>query len=174
MKPTSCVGCALYERGKGFVPGDGPGTNGMLLVGEAPGADEAQQGKPFVGAAGYFLDRMLTRAGLPRESFRVANTICCQPPGNVLSGAYYTYPAIRQCSPNLDREIDQMRPRVIVALGAVALERLTGFSQIRRARGYIFDGPHGIPVIGTFHPAGALEIDRARLDVRVNAHRMSA
>lgn len=150
MKPPSCQGCSLAYAGRGFVRGDGPGTNGILLVGEALGADEARIGRPFVGAAGFFLDRILKRAGLPREDFRVANTVCCQPPGNNL----HAFPgAIAHCAPNLDAEIDALKPKVIVALGGVALQRLTGFSSINRGRGYILDGPRGIPVIGTFHPA---------------------
>ena len=78
MKPTTCNGCPLHSRGHGFVTASGSGTSGVMIVGEAPGHEEAAAGLPFVGAAGYFLDkRVLARAGLEREAFRVDNILHC-------------------------------------------------------------------------------------------------
>ena len=87
-KPSTCRGCALHTLGTGFAPLDGRGTSKVLLVGEALGEQEAEQGRPFVGPAGKILGDCLDRAGLSRDQFWVANTIWCLPPNNDISGAY--------------------------------------------------------------------------------------
>jgi len=154
MKPSGCSGCPLEHRGKGFVRATGDGTSGVMIVGEAPGHEEAYAGEPFIGAAGYFLDhRVLYRAGLERSLFRVDNILHCQPPANKLSHTDYEFPAIRQCKPYLDAEIERFKPKVIIALGGVALQQLTGCTGIQRHRGYILQSTYGIPVIATYHPA---------------------
>ncbi len=152
-KPSSCKGCPLYGDGLGWVPPSGGGGNGVLLVGEAAGETEEKEGVPFVGQAGMFLNRMLKRAGLEREGFRIANVLSCRPPGNKLSGTYYETAAISHCSPNLDKVIEEMKPKAIVALGNIPLERLTGYSQVSRYRGFVLPGPKGSWVIPTFHPS---------------------
>lgn len=154
MKPKSCEGCPLEFSGSGFVRAVGSGANGVLIVGEAPGREEGVAGEPFIGAAGYFLEhRILKRAGLEREAFRIDNILHCQPPQNKLVGAPYEFGAIRQCRPYLDAEIASFKPKVILALGSVALQNLTGLTGIHRHRGYILRGPNGIPTIATYHPA---------------------
>src|SRR3990167_7835139 len=136
-----------------FVEPSGSGANGILLVGEAPGAGEEREGLPFVGAAGRELDRVLARAGLQREAFRVSTVLACRPPGTKLSGASYELAAISHCTPNLDREIERMRPRVLVGLGETALRRLTGLTGISRHRGFVLETKYGIWSLNTFHPS---------------------
>lgn len=156
-KPVSCLGCPLQplNGGAGWVGASGSGSNGILLVGEAAGADEERVGRPFVGAAGFYLDRLLKRAGLDREAFRIHNVLSCRPPGNNLLGAPYEHSAIRHCAPNLDHTVSSMRPSVVVALGGIPLRRLTAgeYDRISRIRGFVLPGPEGSWLIPTFHPS---------------------
>ncbi len=125
-----------------------------MYVGEASGENEEKQGEPFVGKAGWQLDSVFKRARIDRRTAgRFDNVLHCRPPGNELRGASYEGEAIRCCSHFLDETIEKMKPRVIVALGNTPLERLTGFSGIKRYRGFVLDGPGGIPVVATFHPS---------------------
>ena len=146
-----CRGCPLGLLGEGFVRGDGPLAD-ILVVGEAPGATEVLKGRPFVGQAGWMLDRLLGLAEIPRSRVRVANVLCCRPPKNYLAGAPYEYGAIAACRDLLLDEIHATKPRVIIAMGNIAMRALTGWSGIARLRGFParFEG---IPVIPTFHPS---------------------
>ena len=155
-KPDSCKHCLLWGDGTGWVGPEGSASNGVLLVGEAAGEQEARAGRPFVGPAGRKLNYLLRRAGLLRDSFGVANVLSCRPPNNKLLGAPYEFQAIRECTPNLDRAIRQMAPRVLVPLGGIALERLTAGAygkRITRVNGFVLDSPYGVPVVPTFHPS---------------------
>lgn len=152
-KPESCSGCPLEGDGKGFVPADGSGALGVLLVGEAAGETEASVGKPFVGAAGGYLNRVLKRAALRREDFRVHNVLSCRPPDNKLLNQPYEEAAVSWCRPNLDATIGLMRPKAIIALGGIPLRRLTGATSITRYRGFVLPGPEGSWVVPTFHPS---------------------
>ena len=142
------------------------GTNGVLLVGEALGASEAEVGLPFQGKAGQALDKMLARGGLNRADFSISNAIWCQPPSNKLTGEWYAKDSLRHCSPNLDGVIDSIRPRVIVCLGATAFSRVlpevantpgVGLLDSKRhkgARGYVFwSDRYSCWVIPTCHPS---------------------
>lgn len=154
-KPDSCRGCPLYGSGLGFgLPDDQGGGNEVLLVGESLGQHEAEEGTAFVGPAGGQLNQVFRRGGFKREDFAgIDNTIHCQPPKNQLTGTSYEYQAISACAPFLDDTIRRLQPKAIVALGGVALRRLTGQSGIMKSRGFIFDSPYNIPVVGTFHPS---------------------
>jgi uracil-DNA glycosylase len=156
LKPSGCSGCVLEHSGQGFMATSGTGVNGVLLVGEALGEEEAVQGVPFVGSAGRTLNEMLTRGGMNRDDFKVANTVWCRPPDNKLSGMWYADEAISHCSPYLDAVIDSFKPRCIVALGAVAAKRLIPNLQvgILNARGYVFwSERYKTWVIPTVHPS---------------------
>jgi uracil-DNA glycosylase family 4 len=124
LKPTSCEGCALHISGAGFMKVTGNGSNGVFLIGESLGADEAEKGEPFVGQAGFTLNKLLGRAGLERDDFLIANVVWCRPPGNKLAGMPYATEAIEHCAPNLDGAIRQHQPRVLVTLGAIAFRRV--------------------------------------------------
>lgn len=152
-KPESCKACVLYEEGAGFVPAHGPGSNGILLVGEAPGQEEAVQGFPFIGAAGAYLNRVLKRAGQDRAQFKVDNVLHCQPPNNWLIGAPWQTESLARCAHFLATTIATMKPKVIVALGNTALEALTGFTGIHRYRGRVIAHNSGSWVVPTYHPS---------------------
>ena len=148
-KGPHCKGCPLEFIGEGFVPPQGVGH--VLLCGEAPGETEAKLGVPFMGMAGAYLDRTLGRIGVSRSAFTITNTIWCRPPHNVIKGWEL---AQRHCAEKyLLPLVHERKPRAIVALGGEAMTVLTGYEGIFKSRGYIVNGPEGIPTIGTFHPA---------------------
>ena len=147
---AGCVDCRLHERRNRTVFGVGDEQAEWLFVGEGPGADEDQQGEPFVGQAGKLLDNMLAALQLKRgENVYIANVVKCRPPGN-------RNPApdeAGQCEPYLQRQIGLIRPRLIVALGRIAANNLLGRdASIASLRGKLHDYM-GIPLIVTYHPA---------------------
>ena len=138
-KPANtCGGCPLYsgEFGKewGYVPQDGSGDNGVLVILEAAGADEEACGRPVVGAAGQYLWSALKRVGIERDGFRIHNILSCRPPNNKLIKMPYTEAAIAHCRPNLDSTLLDHRcscsrigrTPVVVALGKFAFRELMG------------------------------------------------
>ena len=162
-KLPSCGGCPL-ERSGPFVPGEGSGASGMLLLGEAPGEQEVKLARPFVGPAGAQLDHLLRLAGLERPSLRLTNAVHSRPPKNELSGTAYEAEVIARCGGFLDHEISVFRPRVIVALGNIPLKAARARHEdpvsITRARGFILDSRwmdpatgRPIPLVPTFHPS---------------------
>jgi DNA polymerase len=121
-----------------------------MFVGEGPGADEDELGEPFVGQAGKLLDSMLTAIGCRRgREVYIANVVKCRPPGNRTP----TPDEATACAPFLDRQIDLVKPRVIVALGKSAATRLLGTeASLASLRGRLHEY-HGVPVVVTYHPA---------------------
>ncbi len=158
-KPPSCKGCPLYGNGRGFSKPSGSMKHGVMLIGEALGEEEELVGLPFQGKAGRLLDRLITRTTNPltgkkfqRDDFLVTNIVQCRPPDNVLADAPYEEEAIGRCHHFVDSYIQKYKPKVILALGATALNYLTGQDQITQLRGYYFDHPSAT-VIGTYHPS---------------------
>ncbi|WP_332673235.1 uracil-DNA glycosylase [Aromatoleum sp.] len=157
-----CTACRLCERRKQAVPGVGDRRADWMLVGEGPGAEEDQRGEPFVGAAGKLLDAMLAAIGLARgENVYIANAVKCRPPHNRTpeSGEIST------CSPYLARQIELVRPRLLVALGRpAALALLNAEVSIGASRGKIFHRGE-TPVVVTYHPAYLLrnQADKAKV-----------
>ena len=137
QRPVTCRGCPLDTLATGFMVPDGAGSTGVLLVGEALGEREAEVGRPFVGPAGKVLSDCLTRAGLRREEFWIANALWCRPPNNNISGAY-TPDALQHCwDQHLLPTIQRLRPRVIMPLGNTALHQFTwGDGDVLAMRGY--------------------------------------
>ena len=138
----------------------GTGANGVVIVGEAPGAEEVEHGQPFYpGApAGSILERAIRRLGLRRESFMITNTVPSRPPANYLEGAPYEAAAIAWGRPYLDRAIHDYQPRCILALGNVATRATTGLAGpklgISSLTGFVMPSVWpGIPVVPCFHPA---------------------
>jgi uracil-DNA glycosylase family 4 len=133
----------------------GSGANRVLLVGEAPGEVEDATGIPFNqrAPAGGVLHRLLHRGGWEAEDFRIANTVWQRPPRNWLENAPWQTEAIEAWRPALERTIEEMRPRCIVALGGIALQTLTSFSGITASRGYVLHSNYDAWVIGTYHPS---------------------
>jgi uracil-DNA glycosylase len=147
---ASCTACGLHEKRNKTVFGVGDEQADWLFVGEGPGADEDAQGEPFVGQAGKLLDNMLAAIHLRRgENVYIANIVKCRPPGN-----RNPVPEEAQaCSVYLQRQIELIRPKLIVALGKVAAVNLLGRdASIAALRGQVHEH-RGIPLIVTYHPA---------------------
>lgn len=151
-----CLACPLGPGRLKFVFGEGDPKARLMFVGEGPGRDEDQQGRPFVGKAGELLDKMIGAIGLRREDTYIANVVKCRPPDNRTP----TSEEARACLGYLRRQIELVRPAVIVTLGATPLRELLGISEgITRVRGQwkrLQIGGRDIPVMPTFHPAYVL------------------
>ncbi len=147
----SCTLCGLHATRTQTVFGVGTTRAELLVVGEAPGADEDRQGEPFVGRAGQLLNSMLRAMRAPRETVYIANVLKCRPPGN-------RDPApeeVRCCLPYLQRQIDLLAPRLMLAVGRIAAQSLLATdTPIGKLRGALHGfGTHGTPLIVTYHPA---------------------
>ncbi len=145
-----CQACSLCQQRQQAVVGVGAAAGPWLFIGEGPGAEEDQSGEPFVGQAGKLLDAMLTAAGLQRgRDVYITNVVKCRPPGNRTP----TLDEAAACAPYLDRQIDLIQPKIIVALGKTAMARLTGTdATMASLRGQLHHY-RGIPVVATYHPS---------------------
>ncbi len=147
-------GCSLKLTAKNTCFSDGTAGSPLMLIGEAPGREEDIQGVPFVGKAGMLLNKILASIGLTRENVYIANTIPWRPPGNRTP----TPREVALCRPFIEKQIHLAKPRILVALGGVATQFLTGAQNgIIRTRGKWFtyerEDNTKIPVMPTFHPA---------------------
>jgi DNA polymerase len=156
----ACRRCGLWKTRKNAVPGDGSPEAQIVFVGEAPGYWEDVKGKPFVGAAGKFLDALLAEAGLQRSQVFIGNVLKCRPPGN-------REPAqseIEACTPFLDRQILALQPKIIVTLGNYSTAYIFAkaelpFKGITEARGKFCQAKVlglAVTVFPTLHPAAGL------------------
>lgn len=147
---AACTACGLCRTRQRTVPGVGAVPADWLFVGEAPGADEDVKGEPFVGQAGRLLDNMLAALGLARgKGVYIANVLKCRPPGNRTPEP----PEVEACLPYLDRQIELLRPRLIVALGkSAATALLDTDATIASLRGRIHRY-RDLPLVVTYHPA---------------------
>jgi DNA polymerase len=147
-------GCALKETALNLCFADGNPAAEVMLIGEAPGAEEDRQGKPFVGPSGQLLDRMLATIGLDRTSVYITNVIYWRPPGNRTP----TPAEIGACQPFLERQIELIRPKVMVFVGGIAARGLLGVKEgVTKLRGrrllYPLADGTTIPALVMFHPA---------------------
>ncbi|WP_455474474.1 uracil-DNA glycosylase [Bartonella sp. B30(2025)] len=147
-------GCSLKLTAKNTCFADGKAGSPLMLIGEAPGREEDIQGIPFVGKAGMLLNKILASIGLTRENVYITNTIPWRPPGNRTP----TPREVALCRPFVERHIQLAQPRILVALGGIATQLLTGAQNgIIRTRGkwltYVGENEVTIPVMPTFHPA---------------------
>lgn len=153
-----CTRCALHSGRNKLVFADGSPYARLMFVGEGPGADEDAQGLPFVGRAGQLLNNMITAMGLSREEVYIANVVKCRPPGNRTPEPEEA----NTCMPFLWRQIDVVRPEVLVALGATAATYLLGQRQpLAGLRGRIHS-VRGLRLIVTYHPAYLLRDPRQK------------
>lgn len=156
QRASACLKCPhLVKSRKNVVFGVGDIHAQLMFVGEAPGADEDAQGEPFVGAAGQLLTRIIKTMGLSRETVYIANILKCRPdtPGQSSGNRKPTAEEMKTCLPYLLEQIDLIRPKVLVALGATAIEGLLGAGGgIGKLRGR-FQTFRDIPLMPTFHPA---------------------
>lgn len=149
---AGCMACPLGGSRIRLVFGDGNPAAELMFIGEGPGQEEDLQGKPFVGKAGGLLDRMIEAIGLKRGDVYIANIVKCRPPDNRTP----TGLEARQCLGYLKRQIELVRPKVIVTLGATPLRELLSISTgITKVRGQ-WQRYEGIPVMPTFHPSYVL------------------
>lgn len=147
----ACTDCPLSEGRTHAVPGEGANDARIIFIGEAPGYQEDQQGRPFVGPAGRFLDQLLEGIGLKREDVFIANMIKCRPPNN-----RDPLPTeVASCTKYLDRQIELLHPDLIVTLGRYAMNKYFPKESISRVRGRVRnkDGQRILPLL---HPAAAL------------------
>jgi uracil-DNA glycosylase family 4 len=158
---AACTRCRLHETRKQTVFSRGTGTSGLCFIGEGPGADEDEQGEPFVGKAGQLLDRMIEAMGFSRDEVYVCNIVKCRPPKNRKPEP----DEMTACTPFLTEQIELIQPKVIVAMGATAMQGLLGLGGIMRLRGTwkLYKGV--IPVMPTFHPAYLLRTPEAKREV---------
>jgi DNA polymerase len=148
----ACTRCPLYKTATNGVPGEGDPKARLVCVGEAPGANEDETGRPFVGQAGGLLTKILAAVNLSREEVFITNVVKHRPPGN-------RNPApneIEACSPYLVRQLELIKPKVIVAFGTFAAQTLLNTkTPIGKLRGEVHRY-HGIPLVVTYHPAALL------------------
>ncbi len=148
----ACTRCALHTTRTQVVFADGAETARVLCVGEAPGANEDRTGVPFVGRAGQLMDRLLLSVGFPRSEVFICNVLKCRPPGN----RNPLPDEIEACSPFMLRQVELVRPAVIIAFGTFAAQTLLGTrDSLRHLRGrtHIYEG---FPLVVTYHPAALL------------------
>jgi DNA polymerase len=147
-----CSACRLCEHRTLAVPGEGPGDARLVVVGEGPGAKEDETGRPFVGRAGELLTEILAAIELPREQVFICNVVKCRPPSNRKP----QQDEIDACVPYLYRQIEVIKPAVILAMGGTAAETLLG---TRQSLGALRNKVHefrGTPLVVTYHPAALL------------------
>lgn len=165
----SCTSCALAQTRTNAVPGEGPADARIMLIGEAPGKNEDQQGRPFVGAAGKLLDELLPEAGLTRDDVYITNILKCRPPDN----RDPLPEEIASCSRHLEIQIIHLNPELIITLGAFSLHHFLPKETMAKARGTLrnIGGRYVYPVM---HPAAALRRrefrDRVTEDFRSIPH----
>lgn len=149
---AKCTRCPLYATAKNAVPGEGNPDADLVCVGEAPGANEDETGRPFIGQAGQLLTKILGAINLAREDVFICNVLKHRPPGN-------RNPApveVEACSPYLVRQLELIRPKAILALGTFAAQTLLNTKlPIGRLRGAVHRY-HGVPLVVTYHPAALL------------------
>jgi DNA polymerase len=147
-----CTRCSLYETATNPVPGEGDPNAKLVCVGEAPGAKEDATGRPFVGQAGQLLTKILAAIDLTREQVFICNVLKHRPPGNRNPRPE----EVEACSPYLIRQLELIKPKVIVAFGTFAAQTLLNTkAPIGQLRGLVHQY-HGIPLVVTYHPAALL------------------
>lgn len=146
-----CTKCKLYKGAKNAVPGEGPADAEIMFIGEGPGFHEDRQGRPFVGAAGKFLEELLGYIDLKREQVFIANVVKHRPPGNRDPEA----DELEACAGFLERQIKAINPKVIVTLGRYSMARFFPGAKISSIHGQA-KKVDGRVVVAMFHPAAAL------------------
>jgi uracil-DNA glycosylase family 4 len=146
-----CTKCKLHLGRKHAVPGEGPADAKIMFIGEGPGFYENEQGRPFVGAAGKFLEELLGYIGLKREQVFICNVVKCRPPGN----RDPEVDELKACSDYLERQIKAINPAVIVTLGRFSMARFMPEAKISSVHGQARK-VDGRLVVAMFHPAAAL------------------
>jgi len=164
---AECTRCLLHRGRTKAVPGEGPANADIMFIGEAPGFHEDQQGRPFVGAAGKFLDELLDSINLKRDQVFIANVIKCRPPGN----RDPLPEEIDACKPYLDQQIELIQPKMVVTLGRFSMARAFPKARISHIHGQ----PRkigGVLYYPMYHPAAALHQPSLRRTVEEDMRRI--
>jgi uracil-DNA glycosylase family 4 len=148
---SACTKCVLHESRNKSVPGDGPANAEIMFIGEGPGFHENEQGHPFVGASGKFLDQLLSQAGVTREEVFIANVVKCRPPGN----RDPLPEELAACNVFLEAQIAAINPSIIVTLGRFSMNKFFPGAKISAVHGQMKKIGERF-VIPMFHPAAAL------------------
>ncbi len=146
-----CQKCALYHSRKKAVPGEGPADTEIMFIGEGPGFHENEQGRPFVGAAGQFLDELLARAGLKRPEVWIGNVVKCRPPGN----RDPLPEELAACNEYLERQIAAINPKIIITLGRYSMAKYMPGAKVSAVHGQMRRAGDRF-IVAMFHPAAAL------------------
>lgn len=146
-----CTNCELHHSRKKAVPGEGPAHAEIMFIGEGPGFHENEQGRPFVGAAGQFLDQLLAQAGVTRADVWIGNVVKCRPPGNRDPQPE----ELDACDKYLERQIEAINPSIIVTLGRFSMGKFMKGAKISQVHGEMRKVGSRY-VIAMFHPAAAL------------------
>jgi len=148
---SACTNCALHHSRKKAVPGEGPARAEIMFIGEGPGFHENEQGRPFVGAAGQFLDQLLQQAGVTRGEVWIGNVVKCRPPGN----RDPLPEELAACDVYLEQQIAAINPSIIVTLGRFSMNKFMPGAKISQVHGQMRKVGERY-VIAMFHPAAAL------------------
>jgi uracil-DNA glycosylase family 4 len=144
-----CTKCPLHESRTLAVPGDGKYSAKVMIIGEAPGKEEDETGKPFVGSAGRYLDHVLEGTGLDREDFFISNTVKCRPPKNRTPKSI----EVGTCTANyLFEQVELINPKLVMLLGGVAVKAVLGVKSVNEVRGRVVEHD-GRRFIAGYHPA---------------------
>jgi uracil-DNA glycosylase family 4 len=164
---ADCDACGLAQQRTQVVPGEGAEDADIIFIGEAPGYNEDRLGRPFVGQAGAFLDELLALVGLSRKDVYIANVVKCRPPGNrdPLPGE------ILACKPWLDRQLEVIRPKVVVTLGRFSLARFLPNESIGKVHGRARQFGD-IVCFPMYHPAAALHQGSLRKIIEEDMQRL--
>jgi DNA polymerase len=146
-----CKKCALYRSRKLSVPGEGPASAEIMFIGEGPGFHENEQGRPFVGAAGTFLNELLAEAGLKRSDVWIGNVVKCRPPGN----RDPLPEELAACNDYLEAQMATINPKIIITLGRISMDKFMPGVKIGQVHGQMRRINNRF-VIAMFHPAAAL------------------
>ncbi len=158
-----CVKCDIARLRTKVVPGEGAENADIMFIGEAPGWHEDQQGRPFVGQAGQYLDRLLASVGLDRQQVYIANVIKCRPPDN-----REPLPTeIQNCQPWLDTQIELIKPKMIVTLGRYSMARYFPGKSISKIHGTA-QKREGVIYYAMYHPAAALHQQSLRMAIEAD------
>lgn len=149
---SECKNCVLHATRKNVVFGTGSDKERLVIIGEAPGADEDETGEPFVGRAGQLLTKMLSAIGIERENVFICNVLKCRPPNN----RDPLPDEISNCSGYLDKQLEFLKPKYILALGRIAALRLLGKDSTMKELREEMHIYKGIPVVVTYHPSALL------------------
>ena len=164
---STCLKCDLHHSRKNAVPGAGPATAEIMFIGEGPGFHENEQGLPFVGAAGRFLDELLAGIGMQRNQVFITNVVKCRPPGN----RDPQNEELAACDGYLERQIQAINPKVIVTLGRFSMAKFLPNAKISQVHGQPVR-VKGRLIVPMFHPAAALHQPSLRSTVENDFNRL--